>query len=366
MKLLLTTHRYWPALGGTERAAEGLAKALVARGHDVTVATSDEPGSSETEERAGVHIHRFPLERRGKFRIPPTAYRRFVLDEGWDGVNLIGQRIWSTDFLYPFMRRFRAKPLFTAHGLYQRHMERTPVIDALYYRVVLPRALRHAVAVADTELEAQELRELGAPDVRLVPLGIDAAELAQLPLGFRTRHGLPLEEPILLYVGGFYPNKRVDRLVRVAADTGALLVVVGKDQDPERGLAHCEALAKETGARVRFLGPIPREDVLSALRECTLFVLASDFEGFGLVLLEAMAAGLPFVSTPAGVAPDLARHGAGRVVPPAQLAAEVRALLADTAERAAMATRGRAAVGHYAWDAVARRYEAIFEEVAGR
>jgi glycosyltransferase involved in cell wall biosynthesis len=364
MRLLLTAHRYWPALGGTERAAEDLAKALVARGHEVTVATSDEQGAPETEEREGVRIRRFTLQRRGRFRFPPAAYRRFVLDRAWDGVNLIGQRIWSTDFLYPHMRRFRVRPLFTAHGLYQRHMERTPVIDPLYYRVVLPRALRHAVAVADTQLEAEELRELGAPDVRLVPLGIDASELAHLPAGFRARHGLPTDEPILLYVGGFYPNKRVDRLVRVAAETGALLVVAGKDQDPARGHPFCEALAKETGARVRFLGAIPREDVLSAFRECTLFVLASDFEGFGLVLLEAMAAGLPFVSTPAGVAPDLARHGAGRIAPPEGLAAEVRALLADPTGRAAMAARGKAAVAQYAWGEVARRYEEIFEEVA--
>lgn len=366
MELLLTAHRYWPSLGGTEKAAEDLARALVARGHAVTVATSDEPERPMDETRGGVRIRRFAMRKRVGFRVPPPDYRRFVLDARWDGVNLIGQRIWSTDFLYPHMRKFRRKPLFTAHGLYQWHMERTPVVDPLYYRVVLPRALRRAIAVADTTPEAEELRGLGAPDVRLVPLGIDAAELKDLPAGFRARYQLPLDEPILLYVGGFYPNKRVDRLVHAAAASGALLVVVGKDADPARGRAYCEALAQSTGARVRFLGPIPRADILSAYRESTLFVLASDFEGFGLALLEAMAAGLPFVSTPAGVAPDLASHGAGRVAPPERLAEEVRALLADPAERAAMGARGRAAVSRYAWDEVARKYEALFEEAARR
>jgi len=289
-----------------------------------------------------------------------------VLDERWDGVNLIGQRIWSTDFLYPYMRRFRRRPLLTAHGLYQWHMERTPVVDALYYRVVLPRVLRRAVAVADTTPEADELRALGVPDVRLVPLGIDASELASLPGGFRARYQISADEPVLLYVGGFYPNKRVDRLVRLAADTGALLVVVGRDQDPQRGEPYCAALAKRMGARVRFLGSLPRDEILAAYREATLFVLASEFEGFGLVLLEAMAAGLPFVSTPAGVAPDLAAHGAGRVAPPEALATQARSLLADPAERAAMAARGKRAVERYAWPEVARAYEAIFEEVARR
>jgi glycosyltransferase involved in cell wall biosynthesis len=233
--------------------------------------------------------------------------------------------------------------------------------------MVMPRALRHAAAVtALTTPEREELLSFGvAPDkLRVIPDGFVQTEFASLPRGFRQRHRIPPAAPLLLYVGGFYRNKRVDRLVELAADTGATLAVIGKDAHPEHGLAECRALAERAGADARFLGILPREDVLSAYAEADLFVLASDFEGFGLVLLEAMAAGLPFLATPAGAAPDLAALGAGVVAGPGALSLKARELLADAPARRAMAQKGRAAVDAYTWPPIARQYLALYEEVA--
>lgn len=369
MRILLTSHRFWPSVGGTEEVVERLAERHARAGHDVTVFTSDEPGRPAEEDRSGFQVRRFTLERRGKFRFPPRAYREAVLSDAWDVVHLHGQRVWSTDWLYRHLRKARAPLVFTAHGFYQWHMERKPLVDDLYYRVVLPRSLRHAAAVtALTGNERDELRGWGVPGekLRLIPDGFEPGEFASLPRSFRARHGFPPDEPLLLYVGGFYRNKRVDRLVEVAAQTGAHLAVVGKEGDPRHGLAECQALAARTGAKARFLGKLPREDVLAAYAEADLFLLGSDFEGFGLVLLEAMAAGLPFVATRAGAAPDLAAHGAGVSVAPERLAEETRALLSDPKRRQAMGEAGRKAVAHYEWGPIAERYQSLYEEVARR
>lgn len=368
MRILLTSHRFWPSVGGTEEVVGQLAAAFARRGHEVTVATSDEPDTSPEERRDGYTIRRFTLQRRGKFRFPPRAYREFVLAPGWDVVHLHGQRVWSTDWLYRHLSRASAPVVFTAHGFYQRHVERTPLVDALYYRGVLPRALRHCAAVtALTSGEARELLAMGVPEdkVHLIPDGLDPSAFAKLPTGFRERVGLARDAPLLLYVGGFYRNKRVDRLVRVAAETRATLAVIGRDAHPRHGRAECEALAKRLGADVRFLGTLPRDEVLAAYREADVFVLASDFEGFGLVLLEAMAAGLPFVATPSGAAPDLAAHGAGAVASPDALAREVRRLLDRPERRRAMAEAGRVTVPQYAWGPIAERYLALYGEVTG-
>jgi D-inositol-3-phosphate glycosyltransferase len=368
VKILLTSHRFWPHVGGTEVAVQMLAERYSARGHDVTVATSMEPGAS-ADERRGYRIRRFELRRIGKFRFPPKEYVRFVIDGDWDVIHLVGQRVWSTDYLYRHLRGAKAGLAFTAFGLYQRHMERTPVLDTLYYGSILPRALNRCSAViASTESERAELRTLGVRDelVRVIPLGFDPAEFIKLPHGFRARHALP-SRPILLYVGGFYPNKRVDLLVRIAAATSAHLVVIGKDQDPARGRSHCEALARSLGAQVSFLGPLPRQEVLAAYAEGDLFLFASEFEGFGLVLIEALAAGLPVVSTPVGVAPDLASVGAAVIGhDEAALASAVRGLLDHPERRKAMSEIARRVARDFSWDRVADQHLALYEEVARR
>jgi glycosyltransferase involved in cell wall biosynthesis len=367
VRILLTSHRFWPSVGGTEEVVEQLARHHAQAGHDVTVFTSDEPGTPEREEREGYLIRRFPLQRRGKFRFPPKSYREAVLAPGWDVVHLHGQRVWSTDYLYRHLRRSAAPIVFTAHGFYQWHVERAPLADDLYYRVVMPRALRHvAAAVALTRGEAEELRTFGvAPGkVRVIPDGFVPDAFSKLPHGFRARHGIAPAAPLLLYVGGFYRNKRVDRAIEVAADTGATLAIVGRDAHREHGLAECKALAERTGADARFLGVLPRDDLRSAYAEADLLLLPSDFEGFGLVLLEAMAAGLPFVATPVGAAPDLAALGAGVVAGPGALSLKARELLADPPLRKAMGEKGKAAVGAYTWPPIAERYQRLYEEVA--
>lgn len=369
MRVLLTAHRFWPSVGGTEEVVERLAEAYAGRGHDVTVFTSDEPGRPQEETRNGYRVRRFTMERRGKFRFPPRSYRDAVLSDAWDVVHLHGQRVWSTDWLYRHLGRARAPLIFTAHGFYQWHVERTPLVDDLYYRVVLPRALRHCAAVtALTTPERDELRGWGVPEakLRVIPDGFVAAEFDALPRGFRARHGIAPDEPLLLYVGGFYANKRVDRLVRLAADAGARLAVVGKEHHKEHGLEECRALAARLGAKVDFLGKLPREDVLAAYAESDLFILGSDFEGFGLVLLESMAAGLPFLATRAGAAPDLAVHGAGLSVPSETMGDAARALLADPPRRRIMGDAGRKACRDYEWGPIAERYLALYEEVARR
>ncbi len=370
MNILLTSHRFYPHIGGTEAAVESLATAFAARGHRVTVATSNETGAPDTEMRNGFEIRRFTLKRVGKFRFPPSEYAKFVRSSEWDIVNVHGQRVWSSDYLYRHFGKVPAPIVFTPHGFYQWHMERTPLLDDAYYRFILPRALRNVARVtADTTNERDELIAWGVPAdvVTLLPLGFQPDEFRELPDGFRQKYGFSSDEKILLYVGGFYANKRVDRLIEVAGGIDARLVIVGKDQDPTRGRAFAEQLAGELGARVSFLGMIPREDVLSGYKESDLFLLGADFEGFGLVLVEAMAAGLPFVSTPAGAAPDLASQGGGVIAnDTAQMRTLVQELLADPSRRKALGEKGREAAHRQTWQAVAERYLALFEEVQKR
>lgn len=365
MKILMTVHRFWPSVGGTEALVEGLVDWLAKRGHDVTIATSSEPGAPAEERRNGYAIRRFELVRKGKFRVPHADYRAFLKRADWDVIVVHGQRVWSTDYAYDIIRRARVPVVVMCHGFYQFHMSRFRAPEWLYYRGVLGWALKKRHVVAETEGEIAELERFGVPRERvaLIPGAIEPAQFQEPRPGFRAKYGFAPDEPLLLYVGGFYANKRVEDSVRIAARTGHRLVVIGRDPDPEgRAQKACEALAATLGAKARFLGKISWDDVRGAYQESTLLLLPAAFEGYGLVLLEAMASGLPFVASRAGAAPELAATGAGvSVATWEDMAREADALLKDPARRARMGAIGRERAKEFTWDRVAAQHEALYE-----
>jgi len=155
--------------------------------------------------------------------------------------------------------------------------------------------------------------------------------------------------PLLLFVGRLRYYKGLDWLIRALPQINARLVVVGIG--PMQ--AEWRALARELGVtdQVAWLGEAPDADLPALYHLADLFVLPASHssEAFGLVQVEAMAAGVPSVCTELGTGTSYVNQDGvtGRVVPPRDpdaLAAAINALLADPARRAAMSTAARARV----------------------
>ncbi len=175
-------------------------------------------------------------------------------------------------------------------------------------------------------------------------------------------------EKVVMHISNFRPVKRATLVVEAFADIAAAgpatLVMVG--DGPDRGA--CERLARKLGLkdRVRFLGA--QADIEHLLPAADVFLLPSEYESFGLAVLEAMACGVVPVATRAGGLPEVIRDGEdGVLVPESEmdkmgvLAAE---LLADDARRTRMAAAGReAAVGRFGRDGVVSQYEAVYRGV---
>jgi len=372
MHVLYTVHRFWPAVGGTELALMDLAQEITKLGHQVTVVTSDEAGSPEREVVKGIDVRRFALRRAGKFRFPPKDYVRFVLDGPWDVVHVKGQRVWSSDYLFNAVPKIRQPKVFTAHGFHQWHMHRRDPLELWYYKWRLPRALRpFDKVIALTTNEVEELVSFGVPreKITILPDGVNLHEYREPPpRGFREKHGVKAKY-MLLYAGGFYDNKGVPLLVEAASKmkSDVELLLVGKDPAAGSTLAESKALAQKLGAPVRFLGVIDRKDLVQAFHEADLFLMGSRFEGYGIVLLETMAARVPFVSTPAGAAPDLATKGAGKVVRSAdEMARAVDELLSRPDERRRMGEIGRGLAVAQTLEDAARKHEALYESLLRR
>jgi glycosyltransferase involved in cell wall biosynthesis len=116
------------------------------------------------------------------------------------------------------------------------------------------------------------------------------------------------------------------------------------------------------------LGAVPPERILELYLASDVFVLASRFEGYGMALAEAIAHGLPVVSTKAGAIPDTVPRGTGLLVPPQDataLAQALRRLIGDPAERQRLSANARAAAAQLpSWQDSARLFAGAIETVA--
>jgi N-acetyl-alpha-D-glucosaminyl L-malate synthase BshA len=185
----------------------------------------------------------------------------------------------------------------------------------------------------------------------------------------RPRPRAALEAPRLVHVSNLRPVKRPLDLVAILARLDApqaRLRVVG--DGPER--AALERAAAEAGlaARVELLGV--RHDVGPALRDASVFVLPSASEGFGLAVLEAMAAGLPVVATDAGGLPEVVEHGVEGFLHPVGdvdgMAGSVARLLREPALRRRLGEAARARAAGFGEAAALAAYREVYAESLAR
>ncbi|WP_132028304.1 glycosyltransferase family 4 protein [Aquabacter spiritensis] len=179
--------------------------------------------------------------------------------------------------------------------------------------------------------------------------------------------------PRLLCVGSVIPRKGYDVLVAALAGLKDLpwsLTLIGSlDLDPAASAALRQAIAVAgLGDRIVLSGAVDRERLAAAYRDSDLFVHPSLYEGYGMVLAEALRHGLPLVCTTGGAACETVPDGAGlKVAPgdPSALAAALRRLLSAPRERRVLADAAFAAGRRLpGWDDTAARIAAVLRRVA--
>ncbi len=365
MRVLHVYKTYPPVLGGIEGHLELLCRHQARQGLEVTVVVTGAGPTRETVED-GVRVIR--CRRLAELRSMPLSL---------DLVRRVrGLRPDVTHLQSPF-------PLGElAHWLggrsratvvtYQSDIVRQRFLGRLY-RPLLVRGLRRADRILVTSpryLETSAVLRRVASRCQVVPLGIevDAWSRPDPELVARFRRRWP--GPLVLFVGRHRAYKGLEDLVAVAERTpGARFLLAG--DGPRRRAVEQAARRGDAAGRIHFAGDLSRAELAACYVAADLLVLPSRLrsEAFGLVLVEAMAAGLPVISTELGTGTSWVNLDgeSGLVVPPADpaaLAAAISRLLADPERRRRMGQAARArVVAEFSAELMVERVLEVYRQV---
>ena len=384
MKVVHVTLRF-DAPGGVETNVREITRRLKARGEDVEVFASDLYDEAGWERRTnyapfvdGVPVRRFPVRKR---LVPGLTMPMMVglidalADSGADVLHAHSHRYGHV--LQAAAVSYRTGiPLVIStsyHPADRRESARNRAILRLDDHAFGMTAYRQCRAiVVQSELEASRLREFApANRIRIVPPGVDLDEWRRPEVDRAVGPSLP--EGYLLFAGRIASNKGLPSLVEALAALPPAerfpLVLMGSDWG-ER--ARLEELAGRLGVadRLTFLGHVPeRSGYRAVIRGARALVLPSEWEAYGFVLLEAMAARTPIVATSVGAVPEVLGGGRfGRLVPYGDSRALAEALRAVRVDRPATAGQVEAAYDHVQqldWSVSAERFRGLYREVAG-
>lgn len=206
---------------------------------------------------------------------------------------------------------------------------------------------------------------LGVEDERRTPPDPSSVE--------RTRAALGLPSEFLLFVGASEPRKNLPALVDALAlvherGTNIPLVIVGRTGAGRAALLDRIA-ARGLADRVKLTGYLPDAEVRSLYQSAAALVFPSSCEGFGLPLLEAMAAGLPAAVSRSGALPEIG--GAAAAVyfdpeNPSEMAERIVQVLTDSGLRESLRKNGPLRAAEFRWDRTAAQTLDFYREVAGR
>ena len=375
MRVLIVSGIWPPDVGGPASHAPELAGFLLARGHSVEVVTTADaqPAKQPYEVRwvdraapAGVRHARVAAWIRERATHADVVYATSMLGRAVAGSSLARRPIvvkLVADEAYERSRRF---------GLFEGDLDDFQRFGGGFrvraLRLARDRALRRvAHLVCPSGYLAALAVSWGVPRERVTVLPNAAPALPSLPDRDAAREAFGVEGPLLAFAGRITKQKALE----VALDTlgrvdGVTLAIAGDGPD----LPDLRRRVAELGldGRVRFLGPLDRDRVLTLFRAADASLLTSSWENFPHTVVEALAVGTPVIATAVGGVPELVRDGENGLLVSAgdrdALAAAVRRVIGEPGLRERLAAAAAPSVEHLRPEALYARLEAILVEVA--
>ena len=380
MRVLMISDVYFPRVNGVSTSIQTFSKELSAMGCQVTLIAPDYgPSAAEPFEIIRVPSRYLPVDPEDRIlRVSALRRQRPALaGRGFDLLHI------HTPFIAHYSglalaRRLGIPVVESYHTFFEHYLDHyVPLVPASWLRALARRfsaAQCNAVdaLVVPSQAMLKVLRGYGVrTPARVIPTGI---ELRQFSHGdgsrFRARHGIPSDRPVLLNVSRLAFEKNIDflirMLVRVKAKVPAVLLVVA-GEGPARRALESQARALGLADNTLFVGYLDRDgDLEDCFCASNAFVFASRTETQGLVLLEAMALGVPVVSTAVMGTRELLAEGRGSLIAEEDepvFAARCVQVLTDPDLRARKAEEARAYAQTWSAPLLAQQLRGFYREV---
>lgn len=412
MKILHTVESYLPARHGMSEVVRQISERLVARGHDVTVATRSDPARTG-DSIEGVKVRGFDVQGKSAVGVwgDVSGYQRYLLASDADVIVNFAAQQWATDLMLPLLPQLKARKVFVPTGFSALG---DPTFAAYFAAMgEWMRSYDTCVFLSDSYRDIDFARREGVERIAIIPNGAAAEEFIRpRDPGLRARLGIPEEDLLILHVSGYlsvakgqaealeifsHSQLRQATLLLVSPDFAQSLARSLTPRQLARGLYHLlrgkglRALAFPTQLQVmkrlnrrrnRAAGrqvvghALSRHDTVSAFLEADLLLFPSWIECSPLVLFEAAASHTPFLVTPVGNAAEIIAWTGGGELLPAQCSDDregsmradvvagtqrLEALAADAPARSRMAASAhRAWQDHFTWERIADQYERLY------
>jgi 1,2-diacylglycerol 3-alpha-glucosyltransferase len=384
MRILMISDVYFPRINGVSTSIQTFRRGLHAAGHETLLIAPEYPARERDADGEIIRIPSRYLPRDPEDRMMKAGAIRGL-------TSWLGKRNFDVVHIQtPFVAHYQGVSLARALRLPVIESYHTYFEEYLHHYVPLtPRCLMRFIARRFTVSQCNALDALVVPSpamrralenygvrcpMHVIPTGMDMARFAGGDgARFRAQLSIAPSAPTLVHVGRIAHEKNIDFLLRMFGRVAkqcadAALIVAGEGP----ALNHCKSYVDSLGlaARTRFVGYLSREkELLDCYRAGDVFVFSSKTETQGLVLLEALALGVPVVSTAHMGTADIVNPQRGAVAAPDDeegFAAIVCALLADPPRRAAMSAAGRAYAAEWSAQAMTERLTGLYGALHSR
>ncbi|MEK7594263.1 MAG: glycosyltransferase family 4 protein [Patescibacteria group bacterium] len=382
MKILHTVEFYSPSTGGAQEVVKQISERMVKVGHEVTIATTKLP-ERKSSTINGVKVVEFDI--RGNEVVgmqgETDKYKQFLSSGKFDVVMNYAAQQWATDLAFECLDNISAKKFIVPCGYSSL---RNPDFKAYFAK--LPKILKKydgSIYLTKQYRDYKFARRKRLSNLHVIPNGADETEFGnpQNDFDFRGKYGI--KNFFILTISNHTGSKGHSETLEVFEKLpfAATLVIIGSPQDDgcfKQCKQEADRINKNRKGKQVLLLTVPRQQTVAALKSADIFLFLSNVEASPIVLFEAAAAGLPFVSNKAGNAAEIAKWTRGGVItrtrpdklhdgnvfarinPTVKL---VKKLHDDEALRRKLGSEGcKNWQANFTWEKIAQRYIDLYEE----